>query len=216
MSPAVRLFDGARILPALEARRVRLRALTEADVPALFDVFGDVEVCRYWSRPAVAGLPDARALLGEIESGFEKRSLLQWGIAIRENDAVVGTCTLTSIAIEHRRAELGFALGRPHWGRGLMAEALARLLGCAFDELGLHRLEADADPRNTRSIRVLERLGFRREGLLRERYILDGEVQDAVVFGLLRSEWLGAIGLPSPAHSRASPDGSGGPHGPPA
>ena len=75
------------------------------------------------------------------------------------------------------------------WGRGLGAGAVALLAGFAFDVLGLRRLEADVDPRNTASLRLLERLGFVREGHLRERWILGGEIQDAVFYGLLRREW---------------------------
>ncbi|HEX6057465.1 MAG TPA: GNAT family protein [Gemmatimonadaceae bacterium] len=89
----------------------------------------------------------------------------------------------------HRRAEVGYALARAAWGRGYVAEALHAMIGFAFETLALHRLEADVDPRNERSIRALLREGFEREGYLRERYHVSGEVQDAVLFGLLRREW---------------------------
>ena len=102
---------------------------------------------------------------------------------------MVGTCTLAQLSPEHRRAEVGYALARAVWGRGYLAEVLPALLTFAFDTLDLHRVEADVDPRNAPSIRALERLGFRREGHLRERYHVAGEVQDAVLYGLLRREW---------------------------
>jgi RimJ/RimL family protein N-acetyltransferase len=70
-----------------------------------------------------------------------------------------------------------------------MAEALPALVAHAFGALDLNRLEADIDPRNTASARVLERLGFRREGLLRERWIVNGEKSDSAIYGLLRAEW---------------------------
>jgi len=70
-----------------------------------------------------------------------------------------------------------------------MSEALPILLQFAFCEMQLHRVWADTDPRNSPSIRVLERLGFRREGLLREHYWVQGEPQDGLVYGLLGSEW---------------------------
>ena len=176
-------------LPALDAERVRLRWLTPDDAPALLAVFGDPEVCRYWSRPALVGIDDARALQQEIVRLFEQRTLFQWGIAERATDAIVGTCTLASLSEEHRRAEVGFALARGAWGRGYMTEALPAIIEFAFTTLDLRRLEADVDPRNVRSIRVLERTGFRREGYLRERYLLNDEVQDAVLYGLLRADW---------------------------
>jgi [ribosomal protein S5]-alanine N-acetyltransferase len=176
-------------LPTLDTARLRLRWLTPDDVPALFAVFGDPEVCRYWSRPALADVDAARALQAEIAEAFADRSLFQWGIARRDTDAIVGTCTLATLSAEHARAEVGFALARACWGRGYVAEALPAMVRFAFETLGLHRLEADADPRNAASIRALERVGFVREGYQRERYHMLGEWQDGVLFGLLRREW---------------------------
>lgn len=183
------MLPGADRLPTIETERLRLRWLAPADVPALFAIFGDAEVCRYWSSPPLPDTAAAEALLREIEASFTARSLFQWGIAERDSDAVIGTCTLASLSAEHRRAEVGFALARSAWGRGYLAEALPALLAFGFDTLGLHRIEADVDPRNARSIRVLERVGFQREGFMRERYHLAGEIQDAVMYGLLRHEW---------------------------
>ncbi len=176
-------------LPTIATDRLHLRWLTPADVPALFTIFGDPVVCRYWSRPTLPDLDAAAALQREIVDKFIARSLFQWGIAERATNTVVGTCTLAALSTEHRRGELGYALARDAWGRGYLAEALPALLRFAFETLALHRVEADVDPRNTRSIRVLEREGFRREGHLRERYHVAGELQDAVLYGLLRPDW---------------------------
>ncbi|MGZ8413710.1 MAG: GNAT family N-acetyltransferase [Gemmatirosa sp.] len=183
------MLPDADRLPTIPTERLRIRALTGADVPALFAVFGDPVVCRYWSRPALPDLAAAEALHDEIAQLFVDRTLFQWGIAERATDAIVGTCTLASLTPAHRRAEVGFALARAAWGRGYVAEVLPALLTFAFAALGLHRVEADVDPRNGRSIRALERVGFVREGLQRERYLLHDEWQDAVLYGLLRRDW---------------------------
>lgn len=189
MNAHPRLLAGATQLPTIVAQEVKLRWITPEDVPALFEVFGDPEVCRYWSRPPLADVAAAAALQQEIQALFEERSLFQWGIALPASGALIGTCTLASLDAVHGRAEVGFALKRDAWGRGHAADAVGALVAFAFTTLGLRRLEADADPRNAASIRVLERAGFKREGLQRERYCLDGELQDALVFGLLRREW---------------------------
>jgi RimJ/RimL family protein N-acetyltransferase len=182
-------FEWGDELPRLETPRTLLRGLTADDVPALYDIFRDPEVTRYWSWPAYTHPAQAAALLAEIEELFWERTLFQWGIARRDDDRVVGTVTLFAVEPANRRGEVGFALGRAAWGQGLMREALAALLDFAFDRLALHRLEADVDPRNERSLAVLERHGFRREGLLRERHHVAGEVQDSVMLGLLAPEW---------------------------
>jgi RimJ/RimL family protein N-acetyltransferase len=168
---------------------VRLRWLEEGDVDALLAIFGDPAVMRYWSSPPLTDRRAAEGLLDEIRSYFERRELFQWGVALAEDDRLIGTCTLAWLHEESRRAELGFALGRAHWGRGYMSEAITALLDFAFGPMGLRRLEADIDPRNESSLRLVERLGFRREGLMRERWVTAGEVQDSVFFGLLSREW---------------------------
>lgn len=182
-------FDWGPAQPALTGRRVELGPLDERDVPRLHAIFGDPEVVRYWSSPPLADLDAARALLDDIAEHFERRTLFQWGIRRAGERDVVGTVTLCQLDAAHARAELGIALARDAWGQGLAADALATLIGFAFERLSLHRLEADIDPDNAASLRLFERQGFRREGLLRERWLQGGRHQDAVFLGLLRGEW---------------------------
>lgn len=183
------MLPDASSLPTIPTERLLLREITPEDVPALFGVFGDPVVCRYRLRPALPDLAAAAAFQADVARRFQEREMFQWGIAGRADGTLVGTCTLHALSDEHRRAELGYTLARAAWGRGYVAEALPALIRFAFETLKLHRLEANVDPRNERSIRVLEREGFEREGHLRERYHVQGEVQDALLFGLLRREW---------------------------
>jgi ribosomal-protein-alanine N-acetyltransferase len=189
--PLQHLLAGADAgaLPTLPGRRVSLRQLTADDAPAIRAVFGDPEVTRYWVGPTLADEGAARALVVEIAERARTREGFQWGIARRDDDLVIGTCSLYRPDFAHRRSEVGFALGRAHWGRGYAAEALDVVMTYAFERLDLHRLEADVDPRNEPSLRALERAGFRREGYQRERWQVDGELQDSVLLGVLRTEW---------------------------
>ncbi len=182
------MIDGPH-LPDIPAQRVRLRWLTDDDVDDLFVVFSDPDVMRYWSSPPFVSRDQAQELVDEIRRHFADKSLFQWGIELLDDGHVIGTCTLAEPSEQNRRAELGFALGRAWWGRGYAREAVEALLAFAFGELDLHRIEADADPRNDASIGLLERIGFVREGTLRERWIVAGETQDTAFFGLLRREW---------------------------
>jgi RimJ/RimL family protein N-acetyltransferase len=181
------MIDADR-LPTVDTPRLRLRWLTPHDVPALFAIFSDPEVMAYWSSAPLENTKAAEKLLEDIHVHFRDKTLFQWGIARREDDEVIGTCTLHALSPEHKRAEIGYALGRAHWGQGYGHEAANAMIGYAFDVLDLHRLEADVDPRNHASMRCLERLGFRKEGYARERYHLYGTVHDAVLYGLLRRE----------------------------
>ncbi|MGB3618479.1 MAG: GNAT family protein [Catalinimonas sp.] len=179
-------------LPPLQTPRLTLRTLTDGDVPALYDIFSHPEVVRYWSTPALPDPAAAGQLLREIHDYARSGGLMQWGIARREDGLVIGTCTLAEIDRTHRRAEVGFALGYPYWRKGYARETLVRLLRHAFGEMNLNRLEADVDPRNAASLKTLGQLGFEREGYLRERWRVHGEVQDSVLLGLLAATWRAA------------------------
>lgn len=176
-------------LPTLTTTRLRLRHLDPGDVPALYAIFSDLRVMRFWSSGPLADVAAAAALRDDVERLAREDALYQWGIERRDAPGVVGTATLFRIDRTHRRAEIGFALHPEQWGRGYAGEAVGALVAHAFDERGLHRLEADVDPRNEASLRVCERLGFVREGLLRERYHVNGEIQDSVILGLLAPAW---------------------------
>jgi RimJ/RimL family protein N-acetyltransferase len=176
-------------LPTLVGERVRLRPVVAADAPALLEVFGDPEVARYLGIPLLRRPAEARRMAEEIRDGARSGELLQWAITAKDDDRLLGTCSLARISWNAERAEVGFAIGAAHWGRRLASAAVPLVVDFAFAELGFHRLEADVDPRNEASLRLLERLGFRREGHLRERHKVGDERQDSVMLGLLAPEW---------------------------
>ncbi len=177
-------------VPLLDTDRLSLRELRHDDVADMYRIFSNLEVMRYWSRPVMTDEQDAHEMLREIITGARERKFLQWGVALKDTDRVIGTCTLFANDEKHKRTEIGYVIGRDHWRQGFAGEIVPRIIDFAFNELGLHRIEADIDPRNTGSIRIVERLGFQREGLLRERYHVDGEIQDSAFFGLLKSDWI--------------------------
>jgi len=182
------MFEGEK-LPLIEAERILLRHLEKSDVDSLFDIFSDDETMRYWSSPPFQSRDEAENLLAEIHGYFAQKMLFQWGIALKESDRIIGTTTLFHLDTKNRRAEIGYALDRRFWGKGYVNEALNSLFKYAFENLKMHRIEADVDPRNSASVKVLERLGFQKEGLLRERWHVGGEIQDALFYGLLEKDW---------------------------
>lgn len=176
------------VATALPTHRLLIRRLTVDDTQAIFDILSNREVTRYWSTSPLTAFVQAEQKMAEILDHYRKGDLFNFGIVRKLDGQFIGTCTLHHIYEQNRRAEIGYALGRPFWGYGYMHEALLALVDHAFGALQLHRLEADIDPRNLASARSLERLGFKREGLLRERWIVDGEVSDSALYGLLASE----------------------------
>lgn len=175
--------------PRLRGARTCLRGPHEDDAAALFAVFSDPAVMRYWSRAPMLEPSEAAGMVVEIADRFGRREMLNWMVADPRSDAVIGTCTLFHFDARHRRAEIGYALRSDLWGRGLASEAVSQVLDWGFRALGLHRIEADIDPRNAASRRLLTRLGFKSEGRLRERFFVGDEATDSEIFGLLAGDW---------------------------
>nr|WP_314546839.1 GNAT family N-acetyltransferase [uncultured Massilia sp.] len=166
--------------------RLKLRRMDERDTEAHYAVFSDPEVTRYWSSEPWTNMEQAVQAIARIRAAGADGSELRFGIELLETGELIGNCALHHFFEASRRCEMGYAIGSRHWGRGYVSEALKALVDHGFDVLGLNRIEADIDPRNIASARVLEKLGFRKEGYMPERWIVHGEPADTVNYGLLR------------------------------
>ena len=173
--------------PLLTTERLHLRGICEADSDDLFPLYSDMKTLEYWGRDPVQSPAEAWKEIQENMKGIESGSAILWGIAFRESGQLIGTCTIFKINQQNRNGEIGYILNRVHWGKGLMTEAIDCVLDYAFNELELHRLEADTDPKNLASLALLEKRGFQREGYFRERWFVHGKWHDSVMLGLLRS-----------------------------
>lgn len=178
-------FDGR--LPTIHGDALSLRGLEKSDLPALRVIFGDPEVVRFMAISCLYTDEEAEAFLLSIQQGFLTGKLYQWGVEYRGE--LVGSCTLAEIDRDNRRAEIGFALARRFQGCGLMLQALRLLLDFAFVQMHLHRIEADVDPRNQASLKLLNKLGFLHEGVLRDRWLEPDGFQDSVMLALLQRDW---------------------------
>ncbi len=193
---------------ALTTARLTVRPVQESDLPDLLLVNGDALVTQYLPYPTWEALADGQAWLQRMTTAQATGTVLQWVVADTATGRVLGACLLFGYDAGSARAELGYVLGRAAWGQGIMQEALTALLQCAFTTLGLRRIEAQVDPRNTASGALLRRLGFASEGILRGRWVTKGRVCDVESFGLLSHEWPPAPGLaPAMAPDIAPPTG---------
>ncbi len=180
----------AYLVPVLETSRIRLRPYRDADVEAMFALYSDPKVMRYWSFPAWTERSQAEQYLARAWAAMEAGEIFPWAIADRASDELIGALTFFSLHREQRRLEVGYSLSSARQGQGLAAEALRCAIGFGFDTVGLVRIEADIDPRNDASAKLLERLGFVREGLLRKRWRVNGEVCDTAFYGLLPEDFV--------------------------
>jgi RimJ/RimL family protein N-acetyltransferase len=154
---------------------------------------------RYWGSPAWTKIDQAVEMIERETKALEAGEHLRLGIERKADGEFIGACTLFSFHESSRRAEIGYILAQQCWGQGCMAESLSALVEYGFNHLNLNRIEADIDPRNERSAKILQRLGFIQEGLLRQRWIVSGEVSDTGLFGLLRADWERTHASPPPS-----------------
>lgn len=173
----------------LQSERLLLRPLRIEDSAAMFEIYSDPEVMKYWACAPVADLAAAQKIVTEDVEWGVKGEAIVWAVTLQSTSAVIGKCILFKYSAENRRAETGYILNRKYWRKGLMFEAMSALIDFSFGDLGLHRIEADTDTENSASLAFLEKLGFRREGLFRERWKVYDEWQDSVMLGLLETDW---------------------------
>ena len=175
--------------PTLHTARLRLRSVDAADTDALFAMQSDPRVLRYWDAPPWTDRARAERFVRVSRQLAEEGTGVRLAVDRRADGAFLGWCSLSRWDPGYRSAALGYCYTEASWGQGYATEAARALLGWAFETLDLNRVQAETDTRNAASTRVLERLGFRREGTLREDCVVDGEVSDSHVYGLLRREW---------------------------
>jgi len=176
--------------PSLTTNRLHLRQIQPTDAEALFAIRSDRAVMDFYGEEPHQSLEDTHALIQQIQDAYDRRGAILWGITLKGEDTVIGTCTLFSFNLDFHYAETGYELHRAYWRQGIMGEAMPAILTYGFSELGLHRIEAATDPRNTPSKSLLLRLGFTYEGNLRQRFFFREQFLDAHYFGLLKDEWL--------------------------
>ena len=175
--------------PTLRSARLQLRPFTRSDAAALFSLHSNAHVLRYWDAPPWSERERAERFIATCRQMAEEGSGARLAIERVGDGVFIGWCGLTRWNPDYRSASMGYCLDEAAWGRGYATEAARAVLQWAFDTLDLNRVQAETDTRNAASARVLEKLGFMREGTLRENCIVNGEVSDSWVYGLIRRQW---------------------------
>ena len=175
--------------PTLHTARLLLRPFTPADTDAIFALQSNPQVLRYWDSPPWTERARAERFIAMCQQMEQDGSGARLAIERKADRMFIGWCVLFEWNPDYRSAGIGYCLDAATWGQGFATEAAGALLQWAFDTLDLNRVQAETDTRNTASARVLEKLGFVREGTLREDCVVNGEVSDSWVYGLLRREW---------------------------
>lgn len=176
------------LTPSLVTERLRLRPVAPGDAEALWAMHTDAHVLRFWDAPAWTDRRQAERFIRRSEQMAQEGEGARVVIERADGGAFAGWCAVTRWNPGFRSAALGYCLDRAAWGHGYATEAARALVGWAFATLDLNRLQAECDTRNLASARVLQKLGFTLEGTLREDCVVNGEVSDSWVYGLLRRD----------------------------
>jgi [ribosomal protein S5]-alanine N-acetyltransferase len=176
--------------PTLHTTRLELRPFNDSDASALFAMHSSAFVLRYWDSPPWSERGRAEQFIAACRQIAEEGTGTRLAVDRISDGAFLGWCSLTRWNPDYRSASMGYCFDDAAWGHGYATEAARALLQWAVDTLEINRVQSETDTRNGASARVLEKLGFVREGTLREDCIVNGDVSDSWVYGLLRRDWL--------------------------
>jgi ribosomal-protein-alanine N-acetyltransferase len=175
--------------PSLETERLLLRQMTLEDTDFVFRHFSDSTVTQYlMDEPPVTEYAQAQEII-QFYMEPEGKTHNRWGIIRKSGNQLIGTCGYHKWDKRYFRAEIGYDLSPGFWGQGYMTEALRVVISNGFERMRLNRIEALVYIKNDRSIQLLQRLGFKQEGILRDYFYVDGKFYDHYIFALLRREW---------------------------
>jgi ribosomal-protein-alanine N-acetyltransferase len=178
------------LFPTLQTPRLVLRELAGSDTDAMFAIHSDVDAMRWFGSEPLTERSQARQLIDMFAAWRrEANPGTRWGIVERQSGLLIGSVGLFRWNRSWRNCIVGYELGRSAWGQGYMSEALRRVLRYGFEEMMLHRVQAEIHPDNRASIVLVEKLGFEFEGLHRQQGYWHGRFHDLACYGLLEPAW---------------------------
>lgn len=173
----------------IEGNKINLRLVRRADARSIYEYAGDEAISRYTHIPHPYKLEDAYDFIKLTRSERRKKIGYHFGLEHKETSRIIGMIGLMHVDQAAKKGEVGYWLAKPFWGRGIMKEAISLALRFYFTELHLHRVYAHVFPENEVSMRLLEKMGFQREGLIREGFRQSGEYINVYLYSILEDDW---------------------------
>ncbi|MEO6547777.1 MAG: GNAT family N-acetyltransferase [Ferruginibacter sp.] len=175
------------IIPNIETERLLLRPMSENDAQAIFELSSNEEVMKFIDKERAASIADAEVFVNRIIQSLIANEGITWAICLKEDpDILIGTIGYWRLIKEHYRAEIGYMLHPDFWKKGIMKEALERVIEVGFDELKLHSIEAQIKPANAASAAILVSHGFTRDAYFKENFFFNGSFRDTVIYSRLQ------------------------------
>ncbi len=176
-------------IPTLETDRLILVEITKEYIDALFEMYSDKEIAFFFCIEPHANANETLRKIESIESDFRNGKAIEWAIVLKDLNTMVGTVGFNTYK-KGFKGNIGYGIHRKFWRRGFACEAIREIVRYGFEELNLHRIEADVDPRNHASVALMHKLGFLKEGHIRDNEYFLGEFCSTIVFGKLVTDSL--------------------------
>ncbi len=175
--------------PELETGRLLLRKLSVDDAPLLFFLRSDEAVMQFIDRPRAGSIEEVEEFIKKVNTDIDAGNNILWAITLKEEPhKLIGTICYWQIDRDNYRAETGYVLHPDYWRKGIMKEALLKVIDFGFKDLKLHSIQARVNPANLPSSAILEATGFKKEGYFREDYLFNGKWLDTAIYSLLSSD----------------------------
>jgi ribosomal-protein-alanine N-acetyltransferase len=178
-----------RIFRELDAVEYKLVRLTDERAPEMFLLRSNEKAMQYIERARPSSIDDIYELIKTLEEDFVENRSIIWAIIYTPTNELAGTIGYYRMQPQHFRAELGYMLFPNFWGKGVMSKCIKVVIDFGFNDMQLHSIEADINPANEGSRKILQKFGFRSEAYFRENFYFNGVFMDTEVFSLLKSEY---------------------------
>lgn len=173
--------------PILETERLLLRNLLESDAKVVFDCFSNEDVLRYYGQKPLTNIEQVKHIVRNFAKEYDEQKAIKWGIELKETKEIIGTIGFHNLSIEHKRTEIAYALLPSEWRNGYVTEAILKVISYGFEEMDLTRIGAIVFTENKASNALLTKIGFEKEGVLRNYMYQDGIPYDTNVYSLLQN-----------------------------
>ena len=171
--------------PEIKTQRFLLRKIQDSDINEIYFLRSDSEVMKYIDKVPAKSLDDARDFISRVNELEKNNEGINWAITIKGDLKLIGIISIWRIVHEHHRGEVGYVLHPDYWRQGIMQEAMTAVLDYGFRKLKLHSIEANVNPANTYSIKLLERNKFIREAYFKENYFFENKFLDTAIYSRL-------------------------------
>ncbi|QDX93426.1 N-acetyltransferase [Brevibacillus laterosporus] len=174
------------MFPVLETERLVLREITEEDAEGIFAYFSNTDVTRYYGQENLESIEQAKKFVDFFANNYKEKRGIRWGIERKGTKGIIGTIGFNAWAPKHKRAEIGYEINPEHWRKGYALEAMSEIVSYGFEVLDLTRIGAVVFTENEASNELLTKMGFQKEGVLRDYMYQNSVPHDTNVYSILK------------------------------